>query len=34
MSADKKREVIELVRRSPLRKRATLAEMGLARSTF
>jgi putative transposase len=34
MSADKKREVIELVRRSPLPKRATLAEMGLARSTF
>jgi transposase InsO family protein len=34
MSADKKHEVIELVRRSPLPKRATLAEMGLARSTF
>lgn len=34
MSADKKREVIELVRRSPLPKRTTLAEMGLARSTF
>jgi RNA-directed DNA polymerase len=34
VSAAKKREVIELVRRSPQAKRATLWELGLARSTF
>ena len=34
MSADKKRELIELVRRSPQPKRATIAELGMARSTF
>ena len=34
MSAEKKREVIELVRRSPQPKRATIAELGLSRSTF
>jgi transposase InsO family protein len=34
MSADKKRELIELVRRSPQPKRTTIAELGLARSTF
>jgi RNA-directed DNA polymerase len=34
MSAEKKRELIELVRRSPQPKRTTIAELGLARSTF
>ena len=34
MSADKKREMIELVRRSPQPKRITIAELGLSRSTF
>ena len=34
MSADKKRELIELVRRSPQAKRTTIAELGLSRSTF
>ena len=34
MSAEKKREMIELVRRSPQPKRATIAEPGMARSTF
>ncbi len=34
MSADKKRELIELVRRSPQPKRTTIAELGLSRSTF
>ena len=34
MSAAKKREMIELVRRSPQPKRATIAELGMARSTF
>ena len=34
MSADKKREMIELVRRSPQSKRTTIAELGLSRSTF
>ncbi len=34
MSADKKRELIELVRRSPLSKARTLEELGLARSTY
>ena len=34
MSAEKKRELIELVRRSPQPKRATIAELGLSRSTF
>ena len=34
MSAGKKHQVIELVERSPLSKRATLAELGMARSTY
>jgi putative transposase len=34
MSTGRKREVIELVRRSPLPKKATLAELGVARSTY
>ena len=34
MSADKKRELIELVRRSPQPKRATITELGLSPSTF
>ena len=34
MSAEKKREMIELVRRAPQPKRATIAELGLSRSTF
>jgi len=34
VSADKKRELIELVRRSPQPKRTTIAELGLSRSTF
>lgn len=34
MSADKKRELIELVRRSAQPKRTTIAELGLSRSTF
>ena len=34
MSADKKRELIELVRRAPQPKRTTIAELGLSRSTF
>jgi len=34
VSAEKKRELIELVRRSPQPKRTTIAEMGLSRSTF
>jgi len=34
VSAEKKREMIELVRRAPQPKRATIAELGLARSTF
>ena len=34
MSADKKREMIELVRRWPQPKRNTIAELGLSRSTF
>lgn len=34
MSAEKKREMIELVRRSPQPKRTTIAELGLSRSTF
>jgi len=34
VSAEKKREMIELVRRSPQPKRATIAELGMARSTF
>ena len=34
MSADKKRELIELVRRAPQPKQRTIAELGLSRSTF
>lgn len=34
MSAEKKRELIELVRRSPQPKRTTIAELGLSPSTF
>jgi RNA-directed DNA polymerase len=34
VSAEKKRELIELVRRSPQPKRTTIAELGLSRSTF
>ncbi len=34
MGPERKREVIELVRRSPLLKRQTLAELGLPRSTY
>ena len=34
MSAGKKREMIELVRRAPQAKRRTIAELGLSRSTF
>lgn len=34
MGPEKKREVIDLVRRSPLPKRQTLAELGLSRSTY
>jgi putative transposase len=34
VSADKKRELIELVRRSPQPKRTTITELGLSRSTF
>jgi RNA-directed DNA polymerase len=34
VSAEKKREMIELVRRSPQPKRTTIAELGLSRSTF
>src|SRR6266852_6002119 len=34
VSAEKKREMIELVRRSPQPKRTTLCELGIARSTF
>jgi len=34
VSVEKKREVIELVRRSPQPKRVTLAELGMARSTY
>lgn len=34
MGPEQKREVIELVRRSPLPKRHTLAELGLASSTY
>jgi hypothetical protein len=34
VSADKKRELIELVRRSPQPKRATITELGLSRLPF
>ena len=34
MSAEKKREMIELVRRAPQAKQRTIAELGLSRSTF
>jgi putative transposase len=34
VSAEKKRKLIELVRRSPQAKRATIAELGLSGSTF
>jgi putative transposase len=34
VSADKKRELIELVRRAPQPKRTTITELGLSRSTF
>ena len=34
MSADKKRELIELVRRAPQPKQRTIAELGVARATF
>jgi putative transposase len=34
VSAEKKRELIEWVRRSPQPKRTTIAELGLSRSTF
>jgi len=34
VSAEKKREMIELVRRAPQAKRRTIAELGLSRSTF
>jgi len=34
VSAENKRELIELVRRSPQPKRTTIAELGLSRSTF
>jgi putative transposase len=34
MQADRKREVIELVRKSPLPKWQTLAELGISRSTY
>ena len=34
MSAEKKREMIELVRRAPQPKRTTIAKLGLSRSTF
>jgi len=33
VSAEKKREMIELVRRAPQAKRRTIAELGLSRST-
>jgi hypothetical protein len=33
MSTGRKREVIELVRRSPLPNKATLAELGIARNS-
>ena len=33
MGTGKKREVLELVQRSPVAKRETLAELGVARST-
>ena len=34
MGAERKREVIDLVRRSPLSKRHTLEELGIPRSTY
>ena len=34
MKREQKREVIELVRRSPLSKRHTLAELGVPPSTY
>ena len=34
MKPERKREVIELVRRSPVAKKQTLAELGLAASTY
>jgi RNA-directed DNA polymerase len=34
VSAEKKRELIELVRRAPQPKRSTITELGLSRSTF
>lgn len=34
MSAGVKREIIEMVRRSPLAKKWTLADLGITRSTF
>jgi putative transposase len=34
MKPERKREVIELVRRSPVTKKETLLELGLSRSTF
>jgi putative transposase len=34
MKSERKREVIELVRRSPVAKKQTLAELGLATSTY
>jgi transposase len=34
MGTGKKREVLELVQRSPVAKRETLAELGVARSTY
>ena len=34
MKVEQKREVIELVRRSPLPKRHTLAELGVPHSTY
>jgi transposase-like protein len=34
MKPERKREVIELVRRSPVAKKQTLAELGLSASTY
>jgi len=34
MKPERKREVIEVVRRSPLAKARTLEELGIARSTY
>ncbi len=34
MSSERKRAVLDMVRRAPLAKRQTLAELGLAESTY